>query len=584
MARPLLARAQSSAPFLHGVASGDPLADRVIIWTRVTAPSDTGVRWEVAADKAFTTVLKSGTAVAAASADHTVHVDVTGLEPATDYWYRFQALNVTSPVGRTRTAPASGTTAIRFGVVTCAEYEFGFFGAYRHLAGRDDLDAVIHLGDYIYEFGTGYGKPGAETPTPGASIGRVHQPPRECLSLADYRTRHAQYRADPDSQAMHAAHPVIAIYDDHEIANDAWREGAANHDPGEGAYTDRIAAALQAWWEWMPVRKTAPDPRQAYRRFHFGDVADLFILDLRRYRDQQPTNVLLGYGSLDPANDDPNRTILGAGQREWLLSGLPSSATTWKVLGNPVMFSRLVIAPPLAAALTSALGPVAPAGLPLPPALYVEDWNGYGADRRRVIDALVAKPIDNVVFLTGDYHESFVAEVPPAIENYPLDGKSVATEFVAPAVTSPGLAEVLESGGFPNGEAANIAFETNLTVNNPWFKYHEGRSHGFGVVEFAADRAQYDFWFVADATDRATAARVGASWQVVKGSNKAIPAGGPLPARVRSSGAVRAAAAPPADAVIPATGASMPVAAAAAAAAAGLAAADVVRRARPSSE
>jgi alkaline phosphatase D len=254
----------------------------------------------------------------------------------------------------------------------------------------------------------------------------------------------------------------------------------------------------------------------------------------------------------------------------------------WKVLGNPVMFSRLVIGPALAAALTNTLGPVAPAGLPLPPALYVEDWNGYGADRRRVIDALLAKPVDNVVLLTGDYHESFVAEVPPAIENYQLDGKSVAVEFVVPAVTSPGLAEVVERGGLPNGEAANVAFEANLTANNPWFKYHEGRSHGFGVVEFAADRAQHDFWFV-DSADPQSAANVASSWTVAKGSSKATAASAPLPARVRSAGAVRAPVAAP-TAVIPATGASAPIATAAAAAAAGIAAAEVVRRATPASD
>jgi alkaline phosphatase D len=513
-------------------------------------------------------VLKSGTTTAVAAADRTVHVDVTGLEPATDYWYRFRALGVTSPTGRTRTVPTSGTTPIRLGVVTCAEYEFGFFGAYRHLANRDDLDAVLHLGDYIYEFGIGYGKPGAATPTPGPAIGRSHLPDHECVSLADYRMRHAQYRADVDAQAMHAAHPVIAIYDDHEIANDAWREGAANHDEGEGPYAARIAAALRAWWEWMPVRQTTPDPRLAYRSFRFGDVAELFVLDLRRYRDAQPMNLVLGYGSVDPANEDPNRTILGAAQRDWLTGGVSSSAATWKVLGTPVMFSRIVIAPPLAAALTTALGPVAPVGLPLPPALYVEDWNGYAADRRRVIDAVLAKPVGNVVFLTGDYHESFVAEVPPNIENYLLDGVSIAVEFVAPAVSSPGLGEVLERSGVPNATAVDMAFDANLTLNNPWFKYHEGRSHGFGVVEFAADRVQYDFWFLADRLDRASAVRAASSWEVRAGTATAVPASAPLPSRVRSSGVASPSPSAGPLEVIPVTGGTSSLAPAAGAAAA----------------
>ncbi len=234
--------ARTPAPaFLHGVASGDPLPDGVLLWTRVTPEpgaepgsgrgAETPVRWEVAEDREFTAIAASGTTLAAASSDHTVKADVRGLRPATTYYYRFTASGpdteggeVRSPTGRTRTAPAVGANVagVRFGVVSCANWEAGWFSAYRHLAARGDLDAVVHLGDYLYEYGIG------EYPTQGAAL-REHRPAHEILDLADYRTRHGNYKTDADLQALHAAHPMIAIWDDHEVANDAWSGGAQNH-------------------------------------------------------------------------------------------------------------------------------------------------------------------------------------------------------------------------------------------------------------------------------------------------------------------------------------------------------------------
>ena len=492
LATPLLAKAQTSGQpvFRHGVASGDPLRDRVIIWTRVTPTADATpgsgkgapvtVRWEVAADRAFTAILRAGTVSTSAASDHTVKVDVTGLSPAVDHWYRFSALGATSPVGRTRTAPAPGAAldSIRLGVLTCSELEFGYFGAYRHLAARDDVDAVLHLGDYIYEFGIGYGAPPAATPTPGPAIGRGHLPPHECVTLADYRTRYGQYRTDADLQLLHAAHPMIAMYDDHEVANDTWKDGAANHQPEEGSFTTRAAAGRQAWREWLPVRQVSSDPELVHRSFRFGDLVELWMLDERRYRDKQPQNLVLGYGSIDPASEDPARTMLGTVQRDWLLGGVRGSSAAWKALGNPVQMAPIVVGPALLAALTATFGPVPPPGLPLPPPLYVDAWDGYAAERRTLLNAVALSKAD-VVVLTGDYHESFVADLPTAPASYVLDGNSAAVEFIVPPVTAPGLAELLERGGLPNGDAADVAFETNLTINNPWFKYHEGRSSGF---------------------------------------------------------------------------------------------------------
>ncbi|HVE93880.1 MAG TPA: alkaline phosphatase D family protein, partial [Acidimicrobiales bacterium] len=335
----------STLPFLHGVASGDPLSDRVVIWTRLTPTADAvpgsgrgapvTVTWQVARDEAFTDVIAHGTTVADARSDHTVQVDVTGLDADAYHWYRFTALGATSPVGRTRTTAAPTTTldSLRLGIVTCAEFEFGRFGVYRLLAERDDIDAVIHLGDYVYEFGRSYGP----LSSPGERLGRRHEPPHECLTLSDYRMRYGQHRRDSELQAMHAAHPVIAMYDDHEVANDTWREGAENHSAEEGSFANRARAGHQAWREWLPLRLPDPAaPEKVERTFQFGNLAQLWMLDERRYRDEPPASAVVGYGSVDPAIDDPSRTMLGAPQREWLTNGLRTSAATWKVLGNPV--------------------------------------------------------------------------------------------------------------------------------------------------------------------------------------------------------------------------------------------------------
>ncbi|MBA2280285.1 MAG: alkaline phosphatase D family protein, partial [Acidimicrobiia bacterium] len=531
------AQAADDGPFRHGVASGDPGADRVVLWTRLTTTdASVEVVWDVARDQAFSDIVARGGARAEPGNDHTVHVDAGDLEAGTDHWYRFHALGATSPVGRARTLPAPGAAldSLRLGLVTCAEYEFGYFGAYRHLAERDDVDLVLHLGDYIYEFGVGYGSPPTVLPTPGPSIGRTHEPPVECTTLADYRMRYAQYRADADTQALHAAHPLIVMYDDHEVANDTWRDGAQNHQPeSEGAFAERARAARQAWREWMPIRVSGADPEQVHRSFRLGDLAELWMLDERRYRDVQPANAFFSYGSVDPAIDDPARTMLGVEQRTWLLDGMAASPAAWRLMGNPVPFFPLVLAPALLDVLGSALGSEVSALPPLPPPLTVDDWNGYAAERRTIVDAVAAGPIPDVLVLTGDYHETFVSEIPRSLAQYPLDAASVAVEFVTPSVTSPGLPETLERAGIAAPDLVDAAFEANLTVNNPWIRHHEGRSNGFGVLELTAERAQFDVLFIADRLDPATPASVATSWEVLRGSSKVAPAAGPLAARGR---------------------------------------------------
>jgi alkaline phosphatase D len=485
------ARAAADAPaFLHGVASGDPLADGVLLWTRVTptaeaAPGsglgpDTPVDWVIARDKALTNIVAKGTVVATAASDHTVKADVRGLEPATDYWFRFSAGGTDSPAARTRTAPAADASVpnLRFGVVSCANWEAGWFSAYRHLAARGDLDAWLHLGDYIYEYGTGeYGT--------RDTVVRRHAPAHEIVTLADYRTRHGRYKTDPDLQALHASAPVIAIWDDHEFANDAWSGGAENHTEGaEGAWAARQAAAKQAYFEWMPVRTAVAGT--TYRRLRFGRLADLSLLDLRSFRSQQAG---VGNGSVD----DPDRTLTGRAQLDWLKAGLTASDTTWRLVGNSVM-----IAPFAVGSLTAdLLKPLAELlGLPKEGlALNPDQWDGYTDDRRELLAHLRANAIRNTVFLTGDIHMAWANDVPVNAGTYPLSA-SAATEFVVTSVTSDNLDDIVKvSQGTVSAVAAPLIQAANRHV-----RWVDTDRHGYGVLDITADRAQMDYYVLSDRT------------------------------------------------------------------------------------
>ena len=337
------------AQFAHGVASGDPRPSSVVIWTRVTPTSaskpgsgagpDVTVRWQVSSNKAFTSIVRSGDVRTGAARDHTIKVDVTGLKADKTYYYRFVYGSVRSAVGRTRTAPdvTASPANRRFGVVSCANYQAGWFSAYRHLANRNDLHAVLHLGDYFYEYGPGeygYGQNDVDI--------RKHSPAHEVLTLADYRQRHAQYKLDPDLQRLHAKYPFIATWDDHEVADDSWKGGAVNENAGEPAWATRRAAAYKAYDEWQPVRLSGTsalgDGTQIYRRLQFGDLVEISMLDLRTYRDQQLAV------QADPATADPDRTITGRAQLDWLKDSLTRQATQWKLVGNPVMIAPVTFA------------------------------------------------------------------------------------------------------------------------------------------------------------------------------------------------------------------------------------------------
>ncbi|MEU0963899.1 alkaline phosphatase D family protein [Streptomyces sp. NPDC005917] len=507
----LPARAASDTPaFLHGIASGDPLPDGVLLWTRVTptadatpgsgAGADTEVSWVVATDKALTNVVSRGSATATAASDHTVKADIRGLAPATDYWFRFSAGGTDSPVGRTRTAPAAdaSVSGLRFGVVSCANWEAGYFASYRHLAARNDLDAWLHLGDYIYEYGTGeYGT--------RDTVVRRHAPTHEITTLADYRTRHGKYKTDADLQALHAKAPVIAIWDDHEFANDSWSGGAQNHTEGtEGTWTGRQAAAKQAYFEWMPVRPAIAGT--TYRRLRFGKLADLSLLDLRSFRSQQ---VSTGSGSVD----DPDRTITGRAQLDWLKAGLKTSDTTWRLVGNSVMISPFAIGS-LSADLLKPLAKLL--GLPQDGlALNTDQWDGYTDDRRELLAHLRSNAIGNTVFLTGDIHMAWANDVPVDAGTYPLSA-SAATEFVVTSVTSDNLDDILKvSPGAVSTVAAPIIQLANRHVH--WV---DTDRHGYGVLDITAARAQMDYYVLSDKTKADATSSWARSYRTRSGTQK----------------------------------------------------------------
>lgn len=517
-------RPPSAAVFRHGIASGDPLPNAVILWTRITpTPAATPgsgigpesvVRWEVARDPGFGSVVTSGETRTSAEADHTVKIDVTGLSPRTRYHYRFTvvsgpAAGAVSPTGRTCTAPATGAhvAKIRFGVVSCANWEAGYFAAYRHLAAQPALDAVVHLGDYFYEYETGRytGKTGTV---------RAHEPRHEIISLRDYRTRHAQYKTDPDLAALHRELPFICIWDDHESSNDSWSGGAENHQPSEGSWAARRTAALRAYAEWMPIRPAVDTAgRHLFRRLRFGRLLELSMLDLRSYRDLQVS-------SRSAAIDDPARSILGRAQMSWLTNGLTSSETRWKIVGNPVMIAPVLI-PPLDPQTTGAV--TALLGIPREGIPYNADqWDGYAADRRRLLDALRRDRVDNVVFITGDIHSSWACDIPVDPANYP-GGGSVATELVGTSITSTNIDDMLNVPANTAGVAVSSAFG----ATNHHVRWSEFDAHGYSVLTVTPAATQMDWYFVHDKTNPRSGQYHAKSYRVADGTQRVVPVGGP---------------------------------------------------------
>lgn len=469
--------------FAHGVASGDPLPGGVILWTRVSPDADVAVEvlWEVSESPDFATILASGLVTTDGSRDWTVKFDVDCLRPATSYYYRFQALGRTSPVGRTKTAPWGPTAAVRFATCSCSNKRAGWFHAYRAIAERDDLDVVFHLGDYFYEGG-------------GSTEGpRAIRPGYEVITLDGYRQRYASYRDDPDLQEVHRQHPLICSMDDHESANNAWSTGAGNHDPGEGSWDDRKAAAKQAWFEWLPVREGVPG--RMYRRLLYGDLLDFSILDTRLEGREPP-----GDDIDDVYRED--RQMLGEAQEDWVIDGILDSVATWRVLAQGVVMSQWTIAED-------------DQGRALP--VNKDQWDGYPAARQRIFEAVDATA-GGFLVLTGDVHSSWAHDLSLDFGEYDRRDHrgAVGVEAVAPGVTS----------SFGQAGLAEALVDTLEHV-----VWGDGAHRGFVVLEATHEAVHADWWFFEDAVIEGptySPPSLGASWRSMVDEPGWVEATGPM--------------------------------------------------------
>ncbi|WP_205695670.1 alkaline phosphatase [Conexibacter sp. SYSU D00693] len=492
-----LARGASFAadPFSLGVASGDPWAHSVVLWTRLApdplALDGSGgmpaqavpVRWEIAPDAGFRKVLRQGTAVARPEEAHTVHVEADGLSADREYFFRFKVGGDVSPVGRTKTAPVAGARRpMTFAFASCQNFPAGQYAAYRDMA-QQELDLVVHLGDYIYEGAGGTGP-------------RAHAPAAEIKTLSDYRVRHAQYKTDPHLQAAHAVAPWLVTWDDHEVQNN-YADLEADPDSPVDVFAARRAAAYQAYWEHMPLRRAQRPVGKdlpLFRRVSYGAMATFHVLDTRQHRDDQPP-------ACPPQESDANggfctealregRTILGADQLDWLRSGLAGSRASWDVLAQQV--------------------PVAPLDQDADPARKrfhnPDKWDGYAADRQRVTDALAT--VDGPVVITGDVHVNEVRDVPPSPAH--LDAAPVATEFIGTSITSGG------------DRALSTQVDPDL-ANNPHRRLLDNH-HGYVRCTLTARRFTADYRVVDTVLTDTAPGRTLQTWVTERGKPGAVRA------------------------------------------------------------
>ncbi len=485
--------------FLHGVASGDPQYDRVILWTRVSGlTSETPIAYQISRTPDFANTETKPAGVANAERDYTVKVDATGLLAGTTYYYRFSLGAQFSPVGRTRTAPENAVR-LRFAVVSCASFGHGYFYVYQAIAANPNIDAVIHLGDYMYE----YGNIGC-----GENYGglRTYDPPTECISLSDYRRRYAHYRLDEHLQEAHRQHPFIVTWDDHEVANDSWLGGAKNHQANEGSYVERKAAAARAYFEWLPIRES--EGTRVYRTLSYGNLAELIVLDTRHEgRDKQAQIAMDPQPSTCECLDlnSPERRILSEAQENFLFQRLRQSTARYKIICQQIMISTLRAAQ-----------------------LNTDMWDGYPEARARVFRMIRNEHIDNVLVLTGDIHSSWVSDLSenpsdPAIYDgtRPANRGSLAVEMVVPAITSPSILGLLPA-------------ETVATVRAslPHVRYLEAKYRGHLLVDVAAESIEGTYSHVSQVhlpeqptteVSPAFAVEHGAPWVVERAAGRAAP-------------------------------------------------------------
>ncbi len=514
--------------FEHGVASGDPLQDRVILWTRLT-PNDSSARlevtWEIALDQQFKQIIKTNKVITTAAQDFTVKVDATGLLPNQRYFYRFRFGDKTSPVGQTKTLPVN-PTQVSFAVCSCSNYPAGYFYVYREMA-KQNVDVVIHLGDYIYEYGAdGYATEDA------VRLGRTLATDnnKEIIKLDDYRKRYALYRKDADLQAVHQRHPFIVIWDDHELANDAWKNGAENHQATEGAFLDRKLAALQAYFEWMPIRPVDEQHTKIYRQFDFGQLVQLTMLDTRIIaRDEQleyadyMTAVGLDAQKFQADLTNPARTLMGIEQRNWLLGKLQQSTAKWNVLGQQVLMAKMMIPAELLLSLAeiTAGNPSAETLAKMnaqitelvtlkmrmqggDPTLTAQEkariltvapynldaWDGYYYERE-ILYGTLAQLNKKVVVLAGDTHNGWSSEL------YSQAGAFVGVELATSSVSSPGLEKYLN---IPLAQLQQFEFAFNTLIDE--LKYCNLNQRGYLLVQFDESQVQSQ-WIYLDSIKKA---------------------------------------------------------------------------------
>lgn len=464
----------SLTPFSYGVSSGDPTSNKVIIWTRVTpaynSVTSVKVTWRMATDTGFTNIVTSGTAYAKTDNDFTLKVNVTGLTSNTWYYYQFNAYSKYSLTGRTCTLPiGANVDSIRMAVVSCTNYQAGFFNVYQSIADRNDIDVILHLGDFIYEYGKyGFGY--------DSLVNRPHIPAREAVSLSDYRKRYAQYKSDPQSIKLMQQYPLIAIWDDHEVANDAYMDGAQNHDPlTEGDWYTRLYNAKRAYFDWMPIRKPDPtaDSMRLYRNFFFGNLVRLDMLDTRL---QGRTEQL---ATSDIHFNDTARTMMGAVQRNWLFKEMNVSTAKWNILGQQVMLAPL-----------TALGS----------AVNIDQWDGYPAERNRLYASLQQNSAKNFVILTGDIHSAWANDLP--LSGYSTSNRtaSAGVEFVTPSVTSPNSLSSLSP--------------SLIQLFNSHSRYVDLSYNGYIILDVNKTRVQSDYYSVSTIKSNSFTTTWKQSWYV----------------------------------------------------------------------
>lgn len=466
---------RNASPFIHGVASGDPLSDRVILWTRVT---DSGaqpipVTYIVATDTGMTNVITQGSLTTDASVDYTVKVDAGGLQPNTVYYYEFTALGQRSIRGRTRTLPTGNVDSMRLALVSCAHYENGFFNAYEVIRNRNDVDFVVHLGDYIYEYETG---------GLGNTVGnRIFNPDYEITVLNDYRLRYSFYKTDAQLQMIHQQYPFIFVWDDHEFANDAWMGGAQNHTEGtEGLWVNRKADAIKAWKEWMPIREPdVSDPIRIYRTFNFGNLFDLIMTDTRMYgREQQ-------VGVTSSTANATNRSLYGTNQRTWLYNEVNNSQAKWRLLGNQIMMAPLKLF-----------------GIPV----NNDSWDNYTVERTNMWNVMRNK--SNCVVLTGDFHTAWANDLPASGYVSSTGGNSAGVEFVVTSVTTTNF-------NLPSVESVAL-------LSNNHIKWAKFTGHGYAIIDIRKTQVQCDYYEMQTVDNQSVGQVHRSSWKTLDGTNHLV--------------------------------------------------------------